>query len=111
MKDIAFTGILVGISIALGLTTGFLISEIVCNPNPPRAVSEVKQPHILIYAATWCHYCTALEKRLDDKGIPYTVKYIDKDPAAEKEMIAKSGARFVPQVYEDGKFIGSGSTL
>lgn len=65
---------------------------------------------IVVYGASWCHYCTELKAKLKAKGIKYTYKDIDNKDNLN-EMISKSGQSYVPQVYVNGRFIGSGSLL
>lgn len=106
--------ILLATILAAGLVGSQIVKHTTLVPTTvanTTLTASVKQPHILIYGATWCPNCTDLEDRLREQGRPFTVINIDKVPGAQKEMIRKSGASYVPQVYVDGKFIGSGSSL
>ncbi len=44
---------------------------------------------ITIYSTSWCGFCRMVEKYLDDKGVSYVSKDIEKDPAAQAELMGK----------------------
>lgn len=60
---------------------------------------------VIIYSATWCAFCHAVKDYLDKKGIKYTDKDIEKDPAAGLEAVDKSGQRGIPVIDIDGIII------
>lgn len=53
---------------------------------------------ITVYTRTSCAYCAQVKRYLDIKNHQYDVVNLDENPAAEREVIAKSGARTVPIV-------------
>lgn len=61
--------------------------------------------NITIYSATWCAFCHAAKDYLDKKGISYTDKDIDADPAAAQESVDKSGQRGIPVIDINGEII------
>jgi glutaredoxin len=61
---------------------------------------------LIVYSKKNCAGCEAAIMLLQDKGLAFEVVKIDEVPEA-KEFILKSGHRTVPQIYEDGKCIGS----
>ncbi len=64
-------------------------------------------PSITIYTKSWCPYCSAAKKLLDQKGVAFTEIDIEKKPEARAEMIQKAGGRTtVPQIFIDGKHVG-----
>jgi len=64
-------------------------------------------PSITIYSKSWCPYCAAAKKLLDQKGAAFTEIDIEKKPEARAEMIQKAGGRTtVPQIFIDGKHVG-----
>ena len=65
-----------------------------------------------IYSTGRCPMCDKTKKLLDKWGIPYTEARVDTDNAALREMSVKTdGARTVPQITIDGKWIGGFSEL
>lgn len=49
---------------------------------------------VIIYSTTWCGYCSMLKKYLDDKGVKWIEKDIEKDAAAYEELMEKTGGDF-----------------
>lgn len=60
---------------------------------------------ITVYSATWCAFCHAAMEYLDKKGVKYTDKDVEKDPAAGLEAVDKSGQRGIPVIDIDGTII------
>ena len=63
------------------------------------------QPNITIYSATWCAFCHAVKDYLDKKGITYTDKDIESDPANAKAVVDISGQMGIPVLDIDGTII------
>ena len=64
-------------------------------------------PAITIYTKSWCPYCSAAKKLLDDKGVAFTEIDIEKKPEARAEMIQKAkGRTTVPQIFIGEKHVG-----
>jgi glutaredoxin 3 len=64
-------------------------------------------PSITIYTKSWCPYCSAAKKLLDDKGAAFTEVDIEKKPEARAEMIQKANGRStVPQIFIGEKHVG-----
>ncbi len=64
--------------------------------------------HVVLYTKTYCPYSKNCKEYLKEKGVPYSEKVIDEDPALIKEMEQKSGRRTdTPQVFINGHHIGS----
>ena len=64
-------------------------------------------PPITIYTKSWCPYCSAAKKLLDDKGVDFTEIDIEKKPEARAEMIQKAkGRSTVPQIFIGEKHVG-----
>jgi len=51
---------------------------------------------IKIYKTITCSYCKMEAEYLRSKGVTFEEIYVDKDPKAAQEMIAKSGQMGVP---------------
>jgi len=60
---------------------------------------------ITVYTASWCAFCHMTMRYLDDKGIAYTKKDVEEDPAYAEEAVAKSGQRGIPVIDIDGDII------
>lgn len=67
---------------------------------------------IEIFTREWCPYCFRVKAVLDARGATYREIDIEADPAAEQEMLRRSGGLMtVPQVFIDGKHIGGANEL
>lgn len=53
---------------------------------------------VIIYSTTWCAYCKLLKQYLDNKGVAWVEKDIERDADAYHELMEKTGgeARGVP---------------
>jgi glutaredoxin 3 len=64
-------------------------------------------PAITIYTKSWCPYCSAAKKLLNEKGAEFTEIDIEKKPEARAEMIQKAkGRSTVPQIFIGEKHVG-----
>lgn len=63
------------------------------------------QHDITVYTASWCAFCHMTMRYLDDKGIAYTKKDVEENPAFAEEALAKSGQRGIPVIDIDGQII------
>ncbi len=67
---------------------------------------------VKIYSTARCPMCDKTKTLLKKWGIPYDEAKVDSDHSALKEMsVITQGARTVPQIVIDGKWIGSFSEL
>ncbi len=66
---------------------------------------EKSDNKVIIYSADWCAFCHAVKDYLDKKGVKYTEKNVEKDPAAGLEAVDKSGQRGIPVIDIDGTVI------
>lgn len=63
---------------------------------------------VILYTKSYCPYSADCKKYLDEKGVKYSEKPVDSDPAMEKEMETKSGGRTdTPQVFINEHHVGS----
>ncbi len=60
--------------------------------------------NIQLYCTPWCGDCRAAKHFLDSHGIAYTEINVDRDPAAEAEILRRVGKRAVPQMVIDGQW-------
>tara|TARA_R110002012_G_scaffold212790_1_gene383861 strand:- start:137 stop:412 length:276 start_codon:yes stop_codon:yes gene_type:complete len=66
---------------------------------------------VLIYSQDSCPYCTELKGLLDNNGIPYRVKDIDKHEKEWDTISKHSGVDYVPTVLLLDKGNGVGNVL
>lgn len=60
---------------------------------------------VTIYSADWCAYCHAAKDYLHKKGIEFTEKDVESDPAIAQEAVAKSNQMGIPVLDIDGTII------
>lgn len=61
----------------------------------------------IVWSNIGCGYCEQAKKLLTSKGIKYEERNIAKDPwSVEKLQEAVPGARTVPQIFIEDKYIG-----
>lgn len=66
-------------------------------------------PSIKIYSTSWCSFCRAEKKFLDDKGVKYEDVNVETDEDAAHEMVHLSGQMGVPFTVitkDDGSKVG-----
>ena len=64
-------------------------------------------PPITIYSKSWCPYCAAAKRLLDEKGAAYTEIDIEEEPEKRAEMVQKAGGRTtVPQIFIGEHHVG-----
>ena len=62
---------------------------------------------IKMYTRRWCGYCTAAERLLDTKGVPYENIDVTGDQEKRRWLVEQTGGRTtVPQIFINGKSIG-----
>ncbi len=61
---------------------------------------------VKLYTRKWCGYCTAAERLLTEKGIPYEQIDCTGDNTTRKWLLEATGRSTVPQIFIDGKPIG-----
>ncbi len=67
--------------------------------------------HVEIYSKSWCGYCAQAKALLGAKGVAYVDIDVTADREKEFEMIQRSGAHTVPQIFIDGEHIGGHDDL
>ena len=63
-------------------------------------------PKVVIYATSWCPYCTRARQLLAAKGVEIEEIDVDARPGARAEMVARSGRSSVPQIFINQTHIG-----
>jgi len=60
---------------------------------------------VKVYSTRTCPWCDKMKAYLKEKGIPFDNIDVTSDPAAQKEMIEKSGQMGVPVTELNGTII------
>jgi len=60
---------------------------------------------VVIYSADWCAFCHAAKDYLNKKGIAFTEKNVEEDPAFARESVQKSGQTGIPVLDINGEII------
>lgn len=78
-----------------------------------NAGTEIRSaPRLKLYSTARCPLCAKTKQLLAKWSIPYTELRIDEGTTALREFVAiTNGARAVPQIAIDGKWIGGFSEL
>jgi len=66
---------------------------------------------VVMYTTQWCGYCAAARELLRSKGVEFEDIGIDTDRDRRQEMIEKSGAKTVPQIFINDESIGGYTEL
>ncbi|SEM32464.1 Glutaredoxin [Pseudomonas sp. ok272] len=78
--------------------------ERVFNPSLVVADQTRANAQVVLYATSWCGYCTQIRRFLDAKGIPFKDVDIDTDTEARKAYEALGG-RGIPILDVNGTLI------
>jgi len=54
----------------------------------------VADKKVIIYSTSWCGFCRTEKQYLDSKKIDYVDKDVEKDTAAQKELLKKLSGNF-----------------
>jgi glutaredoxin 3 len=63
-------------------------------------------PKVVIYATSWCPYCTRARQLLASKGVEIEEIDVDARRGAREEMVARSGRSSVPQIFINQTHVG-----
>ena len=69
------------------------------------------RPKVQIYATSWCGYCNAAKRLLDERQVPYEEVDVTDDPAARAEAAARFDWPTVPIVLAEGQLVGGYTEL
>ncbi len=64
------------------------------------------RPKVLMYATSWCPYCSSARQLLERKGVEFQEIDIEAAPAARTQMITRSGRSTVPQIFIGETHVG-----
>lgn len=59
-----------------------------------------------VYSTSYCPYCRAAERMLDNKGVAYEAYDVTYDDDKRDWLVQTTGRTTVPQIFIDGKPIG-----
>lgn len=60
----------------------------------------------VMYATSWCPYCSRARQLLEQKGVAIEEIDVDARPEARLEMMSRSGRRTVPQIFIGETHVG-----
>ena len=60
---------------------------------------------VTVYSANWCAFCHAAKQYLDQLGVKYEDKDVEKDLKAANEAVGKSGQMGIPVIDIDGMIV------
>lgn len=67
---------------------------------------------VVIYTKSWCGYCHAAKRLLDQLNMDYEEIDVTTDQVRYREMVARADGRTsVPQIFIDGRGIGGYTDL
>lgn len=105
-----------GIAVGIGSVYAQTIEAGTSNTNDASAAQQssstsgrqviVTSADILIYTNEKCGFCTKVKTLLDEKGVKYRQIEVNTE-AVLNEVEQKTGKRTVPQVFVNGKHVGS----
>ena len=73
---------------------------------------EAEQPkRVTVFTKPGCPHCTRAKNALTDKGLKYEEIELGKDGVSFSSLMAVTGAGTTPQVFIDGKLIGTADQL
>ena len=64
------------------------------------------RPKVVMYATSWCPYCSSARQLLERKGVEFQEIDIEAAPAARTQMITRSGRSTVPQIFIGETHVG-----
>jgi glutaredoxin 3 len=68
-------------------------------------------PAVTIYTGSFCGPCIRAKALLERRGIAYTEVSVEDHPGLQRELLARSGRRTLPQVYVDETCVGGTDEL
>jgi glutaredoxin len=64
-----------------------------------------RAPAFTLYQRETCPYCQPVRKRLTELLVPYTIVNVPKERSERYELIARTGAHFIPALVADDAVI------
>jgi glutaredoxin 3 len=71
----------------------------------------VSAPRVTIYTSGFCPYCERARALLERKGVAWTEIDLEAEPARRAELMARGGARSVPQIFIGDRHVGGWDEL
>jgi glutaredoxin len=73
--------------------------------QPPAARARAVSAGVVVYSTSWCGWCRKTMAWLDENGVAYENRDIERNPAWRDELLEKTGATSIPVVEIDGELI------
>lgn len=65
----------------------------------------MSEPLVTIYTTPWCGFCKMAKNYMQQLGIPFAEKDVEKDQEAAQDAVTKSGQMGVPVIDVNGTII------
>lgn len=66
---------------------------------------------VTVYTTSYCPYCNAAKRFLDNGGVEYEAVDVSNDPEKRMWLVEKSGMRTVPQIFVGDESVGGFSDM
>ncbi len=66
---------------------------------------------VTLYVTGWCGFCQRAKNLLSKKNVRFHEIDVEEDPKFREEMIARSNARTVPQIFIGERHVGGCDAL
>jgi glutaredoxin len=73
--------------------------------QPPARRAPARAAGVVVYSTSWCGWCRKTIAWLDEQGVEYENRDIEKNPAWREELIDKTGGTSIPVVEIGGELI------
>ncbi len=71
----------------------------------------MNQTRVTMYLTQWCPYCQRARALLKSKAVNVDEIDVEAEPARRDEMVARSGRRTVPQIFNGDHHVGGSDDL
>lgn len=99
------------LNVSLTLLVMFFSYTAFSNDKKDVPVMTTKQKEVLIYTMEGCPYCERAVSFLNGQKVAYQKVDVGSNRKEWEVLIQKTGARTVPYIFIDGKYIGGCSDL
>ncbi len=86
-------------------------ARLASGPDREKTTAMSALADVRIYLTTWCPYCVAAKRLLDQKGVAFTEVDVDDRRELRSWLVSASGQRTVPQIFINGQSVGGFSDL
>jgi len=73
--------------------------------NAPSEPARRSAPTVVVYTTSWCGWCRKTLAWLDERGVDYENRDIERNPEWAAELEQKTGRQSIPVVDVDGRIV------